>query len=85
MLAELLENGVRDLALFLILVRIAQEVFPDESTTAFLKLEMRVGVVGGGETAEVRRFGERDGVGFVGGHDEGMDVLAAASSRIFSE
>lgn len=73
------------MALLLIFMCIAQEVFPDESTTAFLELEMRVGVVGGGETAEVRRFGKGDGVGFVGGHGERIDVWAAASSNLVRE
>jgi len=62
---DMLGNG----ALALPLEGMLDEVLPQEGAACFLEAAVRVGVVGGGEAAEVGGFGEGDGVGGDGGHD----------------
>jgi hypothetical protein len=68
MLAKGRKNMFGNGAFFLPLEGVANEVLPEERTTGFLKAFVRVGVVGGWEIAEIRRFGERDGIWGVGCH-----------------
>ena len=68
-------KGVKDMighgALFLPFDRILEKVLPEELAAGFLELAVAVGVVGRGETAQVRGLGEGNRVGRDGGHEEG--------------
>ena len=68
MFSKRLEDVRGDELLALPLHRVRVQVLPDEGAASFLERPVRVGVVWRWEPAEIRRFGEGDRVGRVGGH-----------------
>lgn len=73
---------LRDDSITLIVERIFVQVLVDECTGFFLEGEMRCGIVWGRKAAEVRRLGEWERVGGIGGHDVSIISRSPVVSRI---
>lgn len=76
--AEGIKDVLRDRALALPFHGILQQMLPHELPACFLEAQVPGGIVGGWQTAQIRRFGEGDAIDV--GHFERSDRIASTGA-----